>query len=125
MENKCSCETGGKTVLIFACSGAADVGELSDRVGRRLGKEGCGKMYCLAGLGGDVSGIVASTREASKILMIDGCPVDCGRKTLQRSGFKDFAYLRITDLGFTKGKCPINEESIQKVSEEGVKLLAC
>ena len=48
--------------LIFSCSGAADVGEISDRAARKLSAEGAGKMFCLAGVGGRVSGIMASTQ---------------------------------------------------------------
>jgi uncharacterized metal-binding protein len=59
--------------LIFACSGAADVGEIADRAGRELTKNGLGKMFCLAGVGGRVGGIMKTTESADKILAIDGC----------------------------------------------------
>jgi uncharacterized metal-binding protein len=36
------CSTG--TQLIYACSGAADVGEIADRVVRKLRSEGSTKM---------------------------------------------------------------------------------
>ena len=63
--------------LIFACSGAADVGAIADRAARKLTANGAGKMYCLAGIGGRVAGILKTTEEAEKILAIDGCPLDC------------------------------------------------
>ena len=81
--------------LIFSCSGAADVGEISDRAARRLSAEGAGKMFCLAGVGGRVSGIMASTQAAAAILAIDGCPLDCARKTLEEAGFTRFEHLRL------------------------------
>jgi len=50
MEEKRSvCSRGPK--LIFACSGAADVGALSDQAARKLTSEGFGQMFCLAGIG--------------------------------------------------------------------------
>ena len=49
-ENLCS----GGPKLIFACSGAADVGEISDRAARKLSKDGIGAMFCLAGVGGRI-----------------------------------------------------------------------
>ena len=110
--------------LIFACSGAADVGHLSDLAVRQMMKEGCGKMFCLAGLGGQVSGIVETTKGADKILVIDGCPLDCAKKTIELAGINTYQYFRVTDLGFEKGKSPINNESIQKISEHG-KTLMC
>ena len=54
----CACEGGIR--LIFSCSGVADVGEISDRAARMLSKSGAGKMFCLAGIGGNISGMIAS-----------------------------------------------------------------
>ena len=61
------------------------------RAARKLSAEGAGKMFCLAGVGGRVSGIVASTEAAAAILAIDGCPLDCTRKTLEEAGFTNFS----------------------------------
>ena len=36
----------------FPCSGASDVGGLSDQAARQMALDGTGKMYCLAGIGG-------------------------------------------------------------------------
>jgi uncharacterized metal-binding protein len=79
-EKNCACSSS--PTLIFACSGAADVGEISDRSARQLMKQGAGKMFCLAGIGGQVSGILKSTQAAEKILAIDGCPLACAKKSL-------------------------------------------
>ena len=92
-------ECTGADKLIFACSGAADVGEISDRVARKLTRDGVGKMFCLVGIGGRVGGILDKTRAASRILAIDGCSLDCARKTLEQAGFTEFQHIRITDLG--------------------------
>jgi uncharacterized metal-binding protein len=110
--NVCS---GGPT-LIFACSGAADVGEVSDRAARKLGKDGIGAMFCLAGVGGQVEPILKKTGSASKILAIDGCNLDCVKNCLERAGFTEFEYIRVTDLGLEKGKSPATEENIAKVA---------
>ena len=39
----------GRDKLIFACSGAADVGEISDRAARKLSKDGVGSVEALRG----------------------------------------------------------------------------
>jgi uncharacterized metal-binding protein len=109
----CACCAAPK--LIFACSGAADVGHISDLAARKLTAEGAGKMFCLAGVGGRVSGIMASTEAAQSILAIDGCPLDCTRKTLEEAGFKQFEHLRLADMGLEKGKTPVTEEVVAKV----------
>ncbi|GAF73038.1 unnamed protein product, partial [marine sediment metagenome] len=79
---------------IFACSGAADVGAIADQTARRLTREGAGKMYCLAGIGGRVEEIMENTRAAEKILAIDGCEKECAKNCLEQAGFTEFAYLR-------------------------------
>ena len=55
----------GGPKLIFACSGAADVGEIADHAARKLTKEEAGSMFCLAGVGGKVDPIMSKTSSAS------------------------------------------------------------
>lgn len=109
----CACSAAPK--LIFACSGAADVGHVSDLAARKLTAEGVGKMFCLAGVGGRVSGIIATTQAAESILAIDGCQLDCVRKTLEEAGFTKFEHLRLNDLGMEKGKTPASDENVATV----------
>lgn len=110
--------------LIFACSGAADVGEISDRAARKMAKDGLGKMFCLAGIGGRISGIMKTTESAEKILTIDGCALNCVKNTLQQAGFNNFRHLQLVDLGLEKGKSPANEDNIAKVIAKGREMLA-
>ena len=46
------CCTPNGNIMILACSGGSNVGQLSNRAAVELTKEGFGKMYCLAGIGG-------------------------------------------------------------------------
>ncbi len=121
--NQSAC-CGGAPKLIFACSGAADVGKISDLAARKLTAEGVGKMFCLAGIGGRVGGIMETTRSASAILAIDGCALDCAKKTLENAGFNKFEYIRLSDLGMEKGKTPATDEAVAKVAELGKGKLA-
>jgi uncharacterized metal-binding protein len=113
----------GGPVLIFACSGAADVGEVSDKAARKLTKENKGAMFCLAGIGGKVEPISKKTASASKILAIDGCPLNCVKNTLEKSGFNVFVHLQLADIGLEKGKSPAVEENIDKVTKKAAELL--
>lgn len=112
--NGCACAPA--PTLIFSCSGGADVGELADRAARKLTRDGKGKMYCLAGVGGRVGGILKSTESASGIMVIDGCPLDCAKKTLREAGFSDFAHFRLTDLGCVKGATEVGEARVAEVA---------
>ena len=113
MSEACSCSAAPK--LIFACSGAADVGEVADRAARQLTRAGVGKMYCLCGLGGDLPCFIETTQMASTILAIDGCPSACASATLKRTGFTGFAQLQLADIGINKGTSPATPENIERV----------
>ncbi len=117
MAEKPTCACGTAPKLIFPCSGGSDVGKLTDEAARRLTKDGKGRMYCLAGIGGRVSGIMETTKSAAKILVIDGCPLDCAKHTMEQAGFKGFEHLRLTDIGIEKGKSPVTDDSIAKVAD--------
>ena len=72
MSDKCSCGSNG-VKLIYACSGAANTGFLSDSVSRKLMKEFKSKMTCLAAIGAELSGFIESAKCAEKnIVMVKG-----------------------------------------------------
>ena len=123
-ENK-GCECSGGTKLIFACSGAADVGAIADQAARKLTKEGVGKMFCTAGLGGKVSGILKTTEAADAIVALDGCPLDCVKLSLENNGFSGFIHIRVTDQGMEKGSTEVSDENIVKVAEAVSLKLSC
>lgn len=110
-----SCACGSTPTLIFACSGAADVGKIADQAARQLATEGVGRMFCLAGIGGRVSGLLASTGAARAILVIDGCPLACGKRTLENAGFARFHHLELSQLGMERGKTPCTEVAVAAV----------
>jgi len=118
----CACSTA--PILIFPCSGGSDCGAVSDQAARTLTKDGVGRMYCLAGLGGDVPPIIANAKAAGKVLAIDGCNLDCARRTIARVGIAVTAHVRMSDLGMEKGKTPANEANIAAVANAGRAALA-
>ena len=89
-----------------------------------MAKDGTGKMYCLAGIGGRVDTIMVNTRAAAKILVIDGCNQECARKTMELAGFKDFRHLSLAEMGFKKGETPLTPARIRQVADKGAELLA-
>jgi uncharacterized metal-binding protein len=122
-QNSCSC-SGGPT-LIFACSGAADVGAVADQAARKLTADQKGKMFCLAGIGARVPGILKTTEAAARILAIDGCPLNCVKGTLEQGGFKSFLHLQMAELGMEKGKTPPSPQAVGKVVDKACEMLTC
>jgi uncharacterized metal-binding protein len=82
-------------------------------------------MYCTAGLGGRVPGILATTGAAAKILVIDGCPLNCAKLSLGNAGFSAFEHLQLADLGMGKGATEVSAENVEKVMAAAAEKLSC
>ena len=100
MEDKCLCEPA--EILIFPCSGGSNVGQIANQAGVKLTQDDTGRFFCLAGIGGHVSGMIESTKAGKVIVAIDGCPVACAKKTLEHAGFNIDEYVEITSMGIEK-----------------------
>ncbi|HDQ44082.1 MAG TPA: zinc-binding protein [bacterium] len=107
---------GGGNRLVYACSGGADVGEIADRVARKLVKTGFARPSCLAGVGGHVPGFVASATGDVVNIVIDGCSVACALKTLEQVG-ADMTHFVLTDMGLKKGRTPVEDAVIDRIAE--------
>lgn len=116
-----TCCVSSNQVMLLSCSGGSNVGQLSNQAVVELTKEGFGKMYCLAGIGGKLSGFVASAKSAPLVVLIDGCEIGCGKKIFENEGIPLQNYIVITQLGITKNKeFDLKREDIEKV-KDGVK----
>ena len=97
------CETSSN-IMILPCSGGSNVGQLSNQAAVELTQEGFGKMFCLAGIGGQLSGFVQSAMDVPVMVVIDGCSVGCGRAILKQANVQLTHYLVLTDEGIEKNK---------------------
>src|SRR5215469_11851531 len=98
--------------IVYACSGCSDAGELADKIARQLSREGAAEMSCLAGIGGRVKSLMRKGEQAERILVVDGCPLNCAAHTLKLAGFQQFDHLELHKLGLRKGSCPVTDERI-------------
>ncbi len=116
METKSTCGCGGgctKNFIALSCSGSSDLGELTDKVTRKIRSEMPNtSMNCLAKLGFSDQSLI-DTLGKEQALVIDGCPIDCGRKILEKNGITNFKHIRLTDFGYIKGKTPATEETVE------------
>jgi uncharacterized metal-binding protein len=102
--SECCGGTKKKNVLLYACSGGANVAEISDRAARDRMFSGCGTMFCLAGLGAGIQGMIQTAKDADLNVVIDGCPMDCAKKIFDRAGVANYKQVKVTDLGIEKAK---------------------
>ncbi len=103
-----------KRGIVLACSGASDLGELTDKLARKLGSNGDYQMKCLAMVSADDKSLLASLQK-SKTLVIDGCDLDCGRKIMEEAWLSNYQYVKLSDLGYIKGQTTVSEETINKI----------
>jgi len=61
-------------------------------------------MFCLAGIGGKLSGFVQSAKDVPVMVAIDGCQVGCAKAILENAQVPMKHYLVITDEGIEKNK---------------------
>jgi uncharacterized metal-binding protein len=113
-----ACCAGGNDVMILACSGGSNVGQLSNQAAVELTQEGFGKMFCLAGIGGQLSGFVQSAKDVPLMVAIDGCAVGCAKAILKLAGVPLNRYLVITEEGIEKNKdFNLSRSAIDRVKE--------
>lgn len=110
------CCAAGGNIMILACSGGSNVGQLSNQAAVELTQEGFGKMFCLAGIGGKLLGFVQSAKDVPEMVAIDGCELGCAKASLEQAGVPLKTYLVLTDLGIKKNKdFNLNREEIEQV----------
>jgi len=91
--------------MLLACSGGSNVGQLANQAAVELTQEGFGKMFCLAGIGGRLSGFVQSAKDVANLVVIDGCPVGCAKAILDQAEITPSSYIVLTDNpGIEKNK---------------------
>ena len=112
------CCTPGNNVMILACSGGSNVGQLSNQAAVELTREGVGKMFCLAGIGGQLSGFVQSAKDVPRMVVIDGCSLGCAKASLENAQVPMKNHVVLTDLGIEKNNdLNLKPEEVMKVKE--------
>lgn len=113
-----NCCAGGSDVMILSCSGGSNVGQLANQAAVELTQEGFGKIYCLAGIGGHLSGFVQSAKDVPVLVAIDGCPVGCTKAILDHAQVPLKHYLVVTEEGIEKNKnFKLDRSDIERVKE--------
>ena len=100
MAKNCSCQAS--EIIMMPCSGASNCGQIANDVAVHLVEEGVGKLFCLAGIGAHISGMIESARSAKRMVAIDGCSVACAKKTIEHAGLKVTDYIDIAKEGIAK-----------------------
>jgi uncharacterized metal-binding protein len=104
--------------MLLACSGGSNVGQIANQAAVELTQEGFGKMYCLVGIGAQLSNFAQSAKDAETIVTLDGCSLGCAKAVLEQAKIPNKNYLVLTDLGIEKNKnLALQKEDVQRIKE--------
>ncbi|MGE5423553.1 MAG: putative zinc-binding protein [Ignavibacteriales bacterium] len=95
MSKKCCSDPTNR--MVVACSGASNLGQISNATAVKIHQQGVGQMTCLAALGANVDSYLKAAKE-SDLVVLDGCPVSCAKTTVEQIGLSDFTYFEISGL---------------------------
>lgn len=99
--SSCSGTCGAAPTLIAACSGRSNVGQIANQVMVEVDRAGAARSFCISGVGAGLSGFVESAK-AARLVLVDGCPMQCGKKVLEKIQVEPFRYFVVTELGIKK-----------------------
>ena len=97
---QCLCKA--EEITLLPCSGGSNCGQIANQAAVKLDEEGIGKIYCLAGIGAHIKGMVESAKSAKRIVALDGCDVACAKKTIEHAGLLVTDWVCVTDEGIAK-----------------------
>jgi len=100
MAEECICKA--EDVILLPCSGGSNCGQIANQAAVNLDIEGVGRIYCLAGIGAHIDGMVESARGAKRIVALDGCQVACAKKTIEHAGLTLTDWICVTQEGINK-----------------------
>lgn len=97
-----TCECKAEDIILLPCSGGSNCGQITNQAAVSLDTLGIGRIYCLAGIGAHIEGMVESARGAKRLVALDGCQVACARKTIEHAGLQVTDWICVTDEGISK-----------------------
>lgn len=75
---------------------------MANHLALRIDRLGLAEMSCIAGVGGDVKSLVRTARSGRPILALDGCPLHCVSRILERHGLEPTWHFDLSRLGVEK-----------------------
>jgi len=109
----CSCGANEPKRIIFPCAGQANVGQLTNLAAIQLTEEGYGNIACASLLAIGAEPLVSNAKKADEVVVLDGCPMLCGKKIAEAHGIIPGQHIVVTELGVEKG--PSKSYSMQDV----------
>ena len=88
--------------LVYSCSGCSSAAQMANDLAVRLDRERLAEMSCIAGVGGDVPPLVDTATAGRPMLVVDGCPLECARQSLERHDVTPDSHVNLAAEGVPK-----------------------
>jgi uncharacterized metal-binding protein len=105
--------------IIFACDGAASVGQVGNEVAKDLTNRGIGaRMCCTAAVGAGSEVHVNIGKNAKRVIVINGCANKCASKIMEQRGIKVDYEFTISEMGIKKiPTLDFDPDDVKKIAE--------
>ncbi|NUC71301.1 putative zinc-binding protein [Haloterrigena sp. SYSU A558-1] len=88
--------------LVYSCSGCSSAAQLANDLAISLDRDGVAEMSCIAGVGGGVAPLVDTATSGRPIVAIDGCPLECTKRCLDRHDVAPDRHYMLAEHGVAK-----------------------
>lgn len=88
--------------LVYSCSGCSSAAQMANDLAVKLDRERVAEMSCIAGVGGDVPPLVNTATSGRPMLVVDGCPLECARKSLEQHDVTPDRHINLAKRGVPK-----------------------
>ena len=105
--------------IIFACDGAASVGQVGNEVAKDITNRGVrARMCCTAAVGAGSEVHVNIGKNAKRVIVINGCANKCASKIMEQRGIKVDYEFTISEMGVKKiPTLDFDPEDVKKIAE--------
>jgi len=93
-----------KPPLVYSCSGCSSAAQMTNQLALWLDRDGAAEMSCIAGVGGEVVGLMRTAKSGRRILALDGCILACVSSCLSKAGVRPDTHVVLSGLGVKKQK---------------------
>jgi uncharacterized metal-binding protein len=90
--------------LVYSCSGCSSAAQMANYLALQLDRRGIAEMSCIAGVGGDVPGLLKTAHSGRPIVALDGCHLKCTYSCLSRHGLSPAEHVVLSEYGVRKHK---------------------
>ena len=105
--------------LVYACSGASNLGQLTNQIAIRLDRAGLAEMSYAEAVGIEAGAPYAAALSGRPVVAISGCPLACADRLLAERGIAVASSIQLENRGVLKAKhVPVGGQDSERIYGE-------